>query len=1016
MVLKPILRTISLRSVRNSKTHTAICSMHLAKTYYLLAIFSLLIVSPLIGQVDTFSNSSKQNSQVRLIEVIKFLEKNQNLEFNYEGNFPKKRRVPTYPIEQFDNIDLYLNYILKDSGIEYIKLSNISYVLRLIDNSGFLSGKIVDDQKRPLIGATVQVLEDVKGTASDVNGNYKLKVNPGKWTLESRYVGMKNSTKEFTVFPGDSLKMNFTLGDLPYLSEVLIVGPHISNSSILESASPLAIVNAAESRMKSFEGLNNLLQYGSASFFSTPQTIADGTDHIQPATLRGLGPDQLLVLVNGKRRHQSALVNLNGSIGRGSVSTDLDAIPIAAIEKIEILKDGASAHYGSDAIAGVINIQLKKNTNYSDFVLRNGITASKDGYQLGGSFNTGVELNERGGFMNLTFSFDKRNSINRSGDYTGPIYGDARDMDPIARNEFFNHTGFSGHKVMEVGGAAMDNAAMLFNMNLPIRSNSSFYAFGGHSYKEGNSSGFYRFPFEEQKQSGLYPFGFAPILNTNITDQSLSMGFRKNANWKLDVSNTISRNEILLNVENSNNASLLLLSPTNSKVGGFNYLQNVSNIDLTRTIGKQFPVALGLGAEFRVEKFKQEAGEESSWRDYDGDAPTTNEGGFQMFPGFRPDNEIDRYRYNAGIYINAESPTDRNLMLGLAARSTYFSGFGSNVSWNIYSRLRIAEKQAIKGAINTGFRAPSLSQLYFNNYSYQFIDSQLGQEGVTVAHFNNESIANALFGFEKLDAEQSINYSLGYSADLLKGLSFSFNAYQIDIEDRIVLSGRFSSTDDPRFESILENFDVNHAQFFTNAIDTRTRGFDIDIKYQLNLGLTKIKFDLLANFTQTKVKQEADGSTKIKTSPQLEEFKNLIFNREEIGRIERGQPASKILFRTIFSKNKWTASANITRFGEVVYINPLDGDEANWLFNEFTNRVESRDQIFKPKLVTDFNLQYNLKNMYALSIGCNNVFNVFPDKHQHSANTANGIFTYSRRVQQFGIQGAFWYASIGLKI
>jgi iron complex outermembrane receptor protein len=357
-----------------------------------------------------------------------------------------------------------------------------------------------------------------------------------------------------------------------------------------------------------------------------------------------------------------------------------------------------------------------------------------------------------------------------------------------------------------------------------------------------------------------------------------------------------------------------------------------------------------------------------------------------------------------------------SLFFGLASRFEYYDDFGNNLSWKAYGRYRLNPNLVLKSSFNTGFRAPSMPQTFFNNFTFQVIDSPSGQIGVNVGQFNNESVTARLFGFEPLKAETSANLNIGLAAKISKALSFSIDAFNIDINDRIVLSSRLSEDDDPRFIPILEANDVFYAQFFTNAIDTRTRGIDVELHHQSNIGRANLKLSILANFIETKVRADENGNKIIKTSNALSNVKDVLFNREEISRFEFVQPASKLIFNANVKFKKWMLNWRATRFGKVTYIHPADGNPDNWVLNNYTNQVESRDQVFSAKIINDLNLQYYFSNKLYISIGGQNILNQYPDQHSHSANTFNGIFTYSRRVQQFGVRGAYWYSSISVSL
>jgi len=963
--------------------------------------------------------SSLLSEKLLLVDYLKEIESVFQIYILAESDLLADIEVTKIQISKDKPVEFYLNKILNSTKLEFVKVAATTYVIVLSKKEGFLYGKILDDDNNPLTGATIYNEENEVGVITDLDGFYEFKLPPGKHELEIRYVGYKSQKIEIDIYPDNTLEKNIKLLNYPQLKEIVVVGSRFSEVSLLEKTAPTELIKAEDFSNIGQTEITNLLHYAVPSFHSTPQTISDGTDHINPATLRGLGPDQLLVLINGKRRHHSALVNINGTIGRGSVATDLNTIPAAAIEKIEVLRDGAATIYGSDAIAGVINIVLKENTNFTDINVLSGLTKEGDGRNCQVNGNYGTKLGDKGGFLNLSFDFLHREGVNRSGNYTGKIFGDSRDENQTYIDEFFAQTGFDNQRVMSIGSANNMNASMFLNAAFPIGEKTTIYATGGTSYRLGSSTGFYRFPYQTYRQSGLFPMGFSPELNTNIFDQSLTVGVRtEKLPVQIDFSNTIGGNKFDFDVENSNNASMGLLSPTQVYAGGFSYNQNVTNLDISKKIDGEIPVFLGFGSEFRLENFHQKAGDESSYMDGGmlDENGNPREIGFQLFPGFRPENVVNVYRHNLGAYSNVEIKLVPALQMNAALRYEYYSDFGSNLSWRVGSRYTINDKVSIRSTYNTGFRAPSMPQAYFSSLGFQFISEGGEQKGIKVAHFNNQSSVSNEFGIASLKAETSSNFSFGVAAQILKNLSFTFDTYQIDIKDRIVITGRFSTEDDARFEEILASRGISKAQFFTNAIDTKTTGVDLKLNYKFQFQNASLHLSAASNFNKTTLVRDGNGNPIIHTSSYLDGYQDILFNREEISRIEVAQPNSKSIFRAIFKMKKLEWMLAAVNFGKVQYIHPEDGESANWVLNELTGAIESRDQVFLPKWTTDLSIKYNLNNRIALLFGGNNIFDVYPDKHTHSANISNGLFQYSRRVQQFGVSGAYWYGRLNFKL
>lgn len=880
----------------------------------------------------------------------------------------------------------------------------------VFSQNGTISGT-VSDEFGALSGARVELLGTDKKINCDINGAFTFDVEPGEYTVKASYLMYKSKSETVTISFGNlNPVIEFVLSPGSTADEEVLIGSRFSPKSQLESPVSVDIISNEELTSSAYLTLSQALMNIIPSFHAPRQTIADGTDHVTPATVRGMGSDQYLVLINGKRRHSSSLVNVNGTIGRGSVTTDFDAIPLSAVDRVEVMRDGAGAQYGSDAIAGVINIILKEQTNSFSLTTAYQPTISNDGEEIFIGVNYGEGIGTTG-FVNFSAEIKNRNGVNRSGNYTGSVYSDDPTLDSqlIAQNSFFERTGYDDQRVMQIGAASSFDGAIHLNAVLPVGQNSELYANGGFNYRQGESRAFYRFPKDEQiVVRELYPHGFSPEIHTDILDRSVTFGLRgTKRGWYIDLSNTSGGNRLDFTVRNSNNASMGLASPKDFFAGGFNYGQNTTNLDFSRALKRTsflHKIDMAFGAEFRMENYMIRAGDDESWLD-GGDTLSTGEAraaGSQGFIGFQPSNELDKRRTSGAAYGDVDWHFTRNILLETALRFEQYSDFGSNLSWKAATRYRVSDKWSIRGAYSTSFRAPSLQQIHFNNLSTQFVDGQAYQVGT----FNNESAVTQAFGIDKLRAETSTNYSFGFTAKPFENFTINVDGFCIAIQDRIVLSGRFSDG----YEDILNPIGAGAAQFFTNAVNTRTYGFDVVGSYNWSLKKGIMRFSVMFNKSKTNVEDE------IMVSDVLLGDAETIFNREEISRLEQAQPDFKLITYWNYSTKKWDFGVRNTVFGKVVYIHPDDGDPANWVLNEYTGQVESRDQVFTPKLVTDLNVGYTINRFFALSIGGNNIFNVYPDRHRHSANESQGRFLYSRRVQQFGVRGATFYARLRLNL
>jgi len=470
--------------------------------------------------------------------------------------------------------------------------------------------------------------------------------------------------------------------------------------------------------------------------------------------------------------------------------------------------------------------------------------------------------------------------------------------------------------------------------------------------------------------------------------------------WAIDFSNNLGKNSFDFNIKNSNNASLGLNSPNAAYAGGFSYLHNITSIDVAKKQIAKLPIHIAFGAEFRLEQYQQKQGEEVSWKDYGArtsmGAPKAK--GFQVFPGFRPENQTNKYRYNAGLYTDIEGSITSKWLVGWAARYERYSDFGSNLSWKLSSRYRITPQFTTRFTYNTGFRAPSLPQSYFSSNSLQFLPIEGEISAELVAHENHESSVVARLQIPNLKPELSNNFSLGF-AHSLNNWQFTLDAYQIKIRDRIVLSGQLFPKEKGELYTILNSAGVNRVQFFTNAVNTSTKGIDLSAKYifRWNKQRLSVFSGFNGNFTQV--------TNQTKPPSSLKKYNSEIFTREEVARLEKAQPSSKIILAIAYRFHNFQIGLTTTRFGEVQYIHPRDGIATNWIVNNYTGWIESRDQTFSAKWITDLDISVNILSKLRGSLAIYNIADIYPDQHQHYANTQNGVLLYSRRVQQFGVKG-----------
>jgi iron complex outermembrane receptor protein len=857
-----------------------------------------------------------------------------------------------------------------------------------------LTGKVTDAaSSEPLSGARVFVPGTVMAATTRLDGTYRLQVSPGTHEVRVTYIGYGIARDTVQAEAGAVITQDFQLNREPLaLEELAVVGTRGAERTSTEAPVPVDVLTAAEIKQTGRTETAQIIQALAPSFNFPRATISDGTDHTRPATLRGLAPDQVLVLVNGKRRHISALINVNGSIGRGSGMVDLNAIPANAIERIEILRDGAAAQYGSDAIAGVINIILKEGAP-NELTTTAGQTFESDGEVIQGGANYALALGGDG-VLQIAGEYRNRGFTNRSAPDLRTQYfaGDPRNSDP-ALNGQINH---------RQGDADTEDAGLFLNLAKPVADATEVYLFGGGTIRSGESAGFFRRALDDRTVRAIYPDGFLPMIGTKISDFSGVAGIRGDrAGWRWDVSADYGRNLFHFDVRNSANVTLGAASPTQFYAGTLIADQFTANLDLAKSfaLGMASPLNVAFGGEFRQEGYQINEGEPDSYRDggvriLDGPRQDSlGAPGAQVFPGFRPLDATDQSRHNVAGYVDLEAHVVRNLLIGIAGRVENYNDFGSTTDGKLTARFEPITGFAVRGAIATGFKAPSLGQSYFSATSTNFINGQ---------PFDNRTfpvtsdVAQAL-GASELTPETSTNYSFGVALNPAKNLSITADYYQILIDDRIVLSGNFTGTAIRTFLEGQGFFGVAGGRFFTNAIDTRTLGVDVVANYGFAIGSTStLRLTGGYNYNVNRVLRVAP------TPAALSAFQETLFDRVERARIEVGQPKDNLYLSGVFNHQDLGFTVRTQRFGEVtLFGTPTDG---------------SLDQTFGAKWITDVNASYTFGGRLTLTAGVDNVFDVYPDvNNQGDATTAGnnnfGIFPYNQ-ISPFGFNGAFYYGRV----
>ncbi|MGY0613139.1 TonB-dependent receptor plug domain-containing protein [Luteimonas sp. A501] len=762
--------------------------------------------------------------------------------------------------------------------------------------------------------------------------------------------------------------------DATNLDNIIVTGTRVTDRTVAESQSPIDIIGSEALQATGTTELATALARALPSLNFPRPALTDGTSAIRPAQLRGLAPDQVLVLVNGKRRHASSLLNLNGTIGRGSAPVDLNTIPISAIERVEVLRDGASAQYGSDAIAGVVNVVLKGASEGGSVSLSHGQHSAGDGDQTQLAGDAGLALGAGRGFLHLSAQVNRQDRTNRA----RPFAGTPGPTQPEP-----------GQKAFVIGDPEVDAAAASFNAGFDISDTLSLYAFGTISNRDITSFAFFRAPGNSsQNIPSIYPDGFLPEINNVSRDRAIVAGMngRFGEAWDWDLSFNHGYNNLEFFTRNTLNASIGADSPTSFYDGALETTQNIANFDLSRQLdwGLAYPVALAMGVEFRNEKWNQSPGEYGSYAQPDLSRP----GGAQGFGGFAPGVSGAYSRDSHAVYASLEADLTEKFSGGIAGRYEDYDDFGSQASGKLSARYAFTDAVALRGTVSSGFRAPSLAQQYFQTVSTLFLAGI--PDPFEVRTFPASSAVAQAFGAEALQPEESLSYSLGLVLQPVDRLYVTIDAYHIEVDDRIALSSNLTGD---AVRALLESrgiFGVNGGRYFTNAIDTRTQGIDLVANYGMDLGAGTLDLTAGWNYTDTEITRIAPNPDELEQAGlDLERI-----DRTEIGRIEEGFPNTKLLLSGTWSLDAWDFTLATTRYGSVT---SRSANSAN-------------DQTYDAKWLLDASAAYRMNN-WTFTLGADNVLNEYPDENIF-ANSTNGQFPYSN-LSPFGYNGAFVYGKVG---
>lgn len=818
------------------------------------------------------------------------------------------------------------------------------------------------------------------------------------------------------------------------IEKIAIIGSRVAGRSAEELPVPVDILSAEALANTGQTEVGRMLQAIAPSFNFSSSSISDGSDALRPATLRGLGPDQTLVLINGRRRHQASLIHINTSVGRGTAGTDMNAIPAASIKRIEVLRDGAAAQYGSDAIAGVINIVLNDASEGGKFAVSYGEYSEGDGETTNVDLTKGFNLGDNG-YLNTTLNFRDRGLTNRAGLHGSCQFSGCTDLPNGHLLLGDPREATASRSTFRIGDADSNQFGLTINTGYEL-GNGELYGFITYSNRDNESAAFFRHNNNTggnallQDGDATVPSGFLPKINTEIKDFSYNMGYQTGFSdgSSLDFSYTYGQNNIdyvTSDTINSSYANSLRYSssltadeirssiPREASAYGLELSLQTLNLDYTQDYES---FSLAMGAEIRTDQFIVTAGDEYSYRDYDTDDKGNSlyaddrSAGTQGFGGTAPMQAVDETRDVISFYVDVETEVTEDLIVSAAARYDDYQGFGDSTNFKLAANWSITETIAIRGAMSTGFRSPSMQQLYTDNISTQFQNDPNNPGGdqiaVQVGTFRNDSNLAKAIGIPELKEEEATNFSLGTVINLSDEINLTLDWYSIDIDDRIVLSNSLAQGLSPALDAALIASGAGAGQFFLNGADTETKGIDIIATWNTELLGGDFNLTAAANFTETDV-------ISIYT-PQNSALGGVnpgdVFSEQAISIIEEWQPQDRISLSSLYTIDNVSINLSFNRYGEYTV-------------------TDGGSQTYGAEVLTDLRINYQVTDDLSFNIGSNNLFDVYPDKNtignsrsgtieDASGNivvSSPGVFTYSRRSAPFGFNGAFYYAGAEFK-
>ena len=771
------------------------------------------------------------------------------------------------------------------------------------------------------------------------------------------------------------------------IDEIIVTGTRVANRTATESLAPIDVFGASDLEKQSFSDTNDILRTLVPSFNVSRNAISDGSTFVRPPTLRGLPPDQTLILVNGKRRHRSALVQLGGgALAAGAQASDLAQIPAIAIKQVEVLRDGASAQYGSDAIAGVMNFQLKDASEGGTAEIQYGSTYEGDGDNMKMAANVGLPLGPSG-FFNISAEYTQSDPTNR---------GVQDPRAPAAKTDL----------AMNWGSPDAEATRVFVNSGIDLTETQSVYLFGNYGTSKSNGSFFYRPPATNHAVNGpvlpvpgdpdgftfreWFPLGFTPRFYGDMKDASLVGGFKHELESGLtyNISGSYGRNQLDYELKNTVNPSLGPDSPTEFYVGRLVQEETSANFDMAYPveIGLASPMNVAIGTEYHREVYEIAPGDTDSYTvgpyaSYTDPVTGAVLGmpiGSNGYPGFRPEDSGEFTRDNIAFYIDTETDVTEALTLGVAGRYEDFDYFGSTFNWKVSGRYELTDSLALRGSVNTGFRAPTPGQSQTS--SVQTFFPAGSSSPVARGTYPASSIVAQYFGAEPLKEEESTNFAGGFVADVAD-ISLTVDYYNIKVEDRIALSGDFNPTAADR--AALTALGVPGANtlgavnYFTNSFDTRTQGIDVVANTSVDAGDGTIDLTAALNYNKTKVIARNED----------------VIDDDRVADLEKQLPKYRGNFTALYSIGDFSLMGRASYYSKFT-------DTANYA------------KTFGSEWLFDTEVSYTFYEQITVSVGAQNLFDNYPDKLNANADGSYSVGQVYPDTAPIGYDGGTYYVRL----